>query len=380
MMDYFAHPDHLAFTWKGRVALFAILKALGVGPGDEVVVPAYTCVVVPNVILYLAQTRSTPTSSPILTRPARTIEPRITARTRVIIAQNTFGLSADLSPILELAQHRTLSVVEDSAHGLGSYYQQQPCGALTHASFFSTQWSKPISTGLGGIAYSPDKQLARQIQQIVMAMPRCPRLAAASLSVQRCVRPLADRPAWHYRLVDRYRQLTQRLGWLSGSSGVGELAATSMPRSYLRQMSRSQRTLFQRALTRLADTIRQRRIVSERFDELLRFHGFSPPARPDNAEHGMLRYAFRVANKAAFLASARASHVPIGDWFSSPLHPVCGDLRPWGYRPGTCPVAEQACREVVNLYPRAVLYGDQRALRRLLGTADPVAAPQPTAA
>lgn len=361
--------------------MYAILKALGVGPGDEVIVPAYTCVVVPNAILYRGATPVYADIEPDTYTPsARTIEPCLTRRTRLIVAQNTFGLSADLTPILNLARRRNLYVIEDGAHGLGSHYREHPCGALTDACFFSTQWSKPVSTGLGGIAYSPHPWLAAKIQQIVAQMPACPRSAELSLAVQRLVRPLADLPALHYRAVDRYRQITQILGWLPGSSGVGELTDTVMPHGYCRRMSRLQRRLLERQLTQLESIISQRRRAADRFDALLRPHGLVPPRRPDYAQHGMLRYAFRVGNKAEFLAAARREHVPVGDWFSSPLHPMTGDLRPWNYHSGRCPVAERACREVVNLYTNLTMYQDCRRLTQVLQAAVPVNESQKSAA
>src|SRR5438105_15281527 len=97
--------DDVALFWKGRVALYAILEALGVGPGDEVIVPAFTCVVVPNVILYLgARPIYADIDAATYNAEAAGIEPRLSPRTKVILAQNTFGLAPDLDPILELAR------------------------------------------------------------------------------------------------------------------------------------------------------------------------------------------------------------------------------------------------------------------------------------
>ena len=146
-MNLLKEPEHVAFTWKGRVALYAILKALRIGPGDEVVIPAFTCVVVPNAVLYAG---ATPVYCDIdaatYTPTAETIAPQVTDRTRLIVAQNTFGLSADLNPIMRLAANRGIPVVEDCAHGLGGTYRGRPNGTVADASFFSTQWSKPISS------------------------------------------------------------------------------------------------------------------------------------------------------------------------------------------------------------------------------------------
>ncbi len=325
------------------MALYAILKALGVGPGDEVILPAYTCVVVPSAILHLGAVPVYADIEPdTYTLSAVTVAPLITPRTRVIIAQNTYGLSADLDPLMRLAESRGVFVVEDAAHGLGSYYRGQPAGSVAHAAFFSLQWSKPISTGLGGFAYATDPELARMIGSIVANMSSYPFAASLALVGQQLVRPIADLPSLHYPLVDAYRTLTQRLGWLAGSSHKNELESTQMPAGYRRRMGQFQQYAFAMQLRRLPSIIERRQAAAVEFDTLLQERGFRPPVRPAYADHGMLRYAFRVSNKRQVLEVARALRVPIGDWFSSPLHPVCTYLERWNYRRGQCPRAESS--------------------------------------
>ena len=84
--------------WKGRVALYTALKAMGVGSGDEVILPAFTCVVVPNAILYLG---ATPVYVDIdketLCAKASAVEAKISARTKCILIQNMLGLSSEVN-------------------------------------------------------------------------------------------------------------------------------------------------------------------------------------------------------------------------------------------------------------------------------------------
>ena len=98
-------PDHVTLFWKGRVAFYAILRALGVGPGDEVIVPAFTCVAVPNAILY---TGATPIYVDIdeasYTADPAAVAAALSPRTRIVLAQNTFGLSADVDALAAVAQ------------------------------------------------------------------------------------------------------------------------------------------------------------------------------------------------------------------------------------------------------------------------------------
>ncbi|MEW5956399.1 MAG: DegT/DnrJ/EryC1/StrS family aminotransferase [Chloroflexota bacterium] len=350
--NYFPANGHLFYFWKGRVALYTILRALGLGPGDEVIVPGFTCVVVPNAILYLGAKPIYADIEPATYNlSAATVAPLITGRSRVIIVQNTFGLSVDLDPLLELAQHHNLVVVEDCAHGLGGFYKYRPNGTIAHAAFFSSQWSKPISTGLGGAAYTVDPALARSIERVMgdMKMPRPGLGRQTILAAQLMARPLADQPLLHYLLVGAYRCLTQKLGLSVGSSTPSELNSVTMPPGYAKRMGPLQRQGWQRSLAGLAQKVAQRQAAISRYDEFLAVTSLKPPYRPAYAEHAMLRYAVRVPDKEHFLARARDLHIPVGDWFVSPLHPVTGDLNQWGYQAGQCPAAEQACREVVNL-------------------------------
>ena len=364
-----AHDRPLFFFNKGRVALYAILKSLGIGPGDEIIVPGFTCVVVPSAVCYLG---ADPVYADIDPKSynitVETISPLLTPCTRVILAQNTFGLSADLDPIMALAEKQGIQVVEDCAHGLGASYKGRPAGTNTHAAFFSTQWSKPISTGIGGIACVRDEELVHKVGELTATLPQPSFREQFLLWAQLLIRPLADTPALHYRLISLYRFLTQRAGLSVGSSAGQELEGTEMPAGYLKAMGSVPYRRFRKLWGQLPEKVKVRQQVARQYDDFLTALGGQPPFSPNFAEHGMLRYPVRVKNKAEILQRAAQWHIPIGDWFVSPLHPVEGDLTPWGYCKGQCPQAERACRELINLYTEKALSPEQLSL--LLKPAD----------
>lgn len=346
--NYFGEGK-LFYYWKARVGLYMLLQALGIKPGDEIILPGYTCVVVPNAILYAG---GTPVYADIDPRTynatCKTIEPLVTPRTRVIIAQNTFGLSPDIDPILSLARARNIFVVEDCTQGLGGSYKGRPAGLSAEAAFFSTQWSKPISAGLGGILWLRDLDVATKVSTLNEKLSHPGIGEDLILGLQRLLRPLADRPILHYMLVQFYRFLTQKLG-VTGSGGRNELTVIEMPKNYLKLMGKSQKKAVERGFEGLNTIIEYRQQNSEWYDQYFHSRGFSTPYRPDYAEHSMLRYTIRVPNKLELLDKARRLHIPIGDWFASPLHPVQGDLTQWMYTVGHCLEAEKACRETINL-------------------------------
>ena len=114
--------DIQAFAfWKGRVALYAILESLGIGPGDEVIMPGFTCVVVPNAVLYRgAIPIYVDIEETSFTMDVRDIEQKITSRTRAIIVQHTYGIPAEMDAIMAVAAQAGVAVIEDCAHALGS--------------------------------------------------------------------------------------------------------------------------------------------------------------------------------------------------------------------------------------------------------------------
>jgi len=339
------------FFWKGRVALYVILRCLGLQPGDEVIIPGFTCVVVANAIIYLgARPVYADIESFSYNISVRTVEPLITSRTRAIIAQNTFGLSPDLDSLLSLAEKRGLYLIEDCAHGLGGSYKDRPAGTVAHASFFSTQWSKPLTTGLGGIAYIRDSELAKRVREFHNKLPEPNAYDKIMLALQLFLFPLIKNPEIHYPLIGLYRFLTQKAGISVGSSAGEELRRPVMPENYLKKMSSLQIRMFQKRLMELEAKMEERKIAWDLYDNFFREKGIKTLPQIKKKGHAMLRYPIRVNNKKKVLDLAKRQKIPIGDWFVSPLHPVIGNLEPWGYKYGMCPQAEKACKEVINLF------------------------------
>ena len=143
--------NNIFFFFKGRVALYTILKSMGIKEGDEVLLPGFTCVVVPNAILYCgAKPVYVDIDENTFNINPELIEEKITSKTKAIIAQHTFGIPAQMDKIIEIAKKHNLFIIEDSCHAIGSKYNGIEVGNFGDAAFFSSQWSKPITSGLGG--------------------------------------------------------------------------------------------------------------------------------------------------------------------------------------------------------------------------------------
>lgn len=333
--------------WKGRVALFAILKALGIGEGDEVIVPAFTCVVVPNAIRF---TGARPVYADITPHtyhvdPGR-VERLIGRRTRALLIQHTYGVPADLEALLDLAAQRQIPVIEDCCHALGSTFQGQPLGTFGTAAFFSSQWSKPFTTGLGGMAVTRSECLAEKLQEQQALFAQPSRLAQWKLFLMFQIFQRFFSPQLYWRAYDILQRLS-RLGLFVGSSGADELSG-ELPRDHQWRMADLQQATGVQQLDRLRRAIQTRRSLAGLYDQELARAGWGPTGR--TGETILLRYPVRVGNKLELLDRARQARVELGAWFETPLHPTPLERHAnFGYQLGQAPQSEQAAGQVVNL-------------------------------
>ncbi len=342
-------PDGVSLFAKGRVALFSILRALNVRPGDEVIVPAFTCVAVPNAIVYGGAVPVYVDIDP----STYTIDPAavvaaIGPRTRVILAQNTFGLSADIDALHAIAARHGLTVVDDCTHGLGGRYGGRPNGLTTVLSFFSTQWSKPMSTGLGGFAIARQPATAALLRRLEEAAEEPAAARVATLRMLLWASEHAGRGRLFRAGRAAYRTMS-RLGVVPASSGREELSGIEMPDGFFARLSPWQAEIGSQRIRNLAHDVGWRQSIAARYTAFLVSHDRTSAAEPPGVTHSFLRYPLRVHDRARFVAAAERQAIDLGDWFVSPIHPITKGLDRWGYRAGTAPIAEAVCSEIVNL-------------------------------
>ncbi len=150
-------------TSSGTSALQIAVSALGLGPGDEVIVPAFTWVATANVVEQLgAKAVFCDVEIGTFNINPEAIEEKITAKTVGIIPVHLFGLSASMDAIIEIAQKHGLWVIEDAACGLGSFYRDQHCGTFGDIGCFSFHPRKSITTGEGGMITTASEKLNKE--------------------------------------------------------------------------------------------------------------------------------------------------------------------------------------------------------------------------
>jgi dTDP-4-amino-4,6-dideoxygalactose transaminase len=158
----FTGAPHAVATSSCTTALHIAVASLGLGPGDEVIVPAFTWVATANVVEYQG---AKPVFCDVDPRTfnidPQQIEARITPRTVGIIPVHLFGLCAEMKPILKVAARQHLWVVEDAACAVGAFHQGRHAGMFGDAGCFSFHPRKSITTGEGGMITTQRKGLAK---------------------------------------------------------------------------------------------------------------------------------------------------------------------------------------------------------------------------
>ena len=161
----FTGAKHAVAVCNGTAALHAAMHALGIGPGDEVIVPAISFVATANCVLYC---NATPVFADVLPNTLlidpESVASKINSRTKAIIAVDYAGQPCDWFSLHSIAQKHELKLVADSCHALGAEYHGQKVGTLADITVFSFHPVKHITTGEGGMCVTNDASLAQTIR------------------------------------------------------------------------------------------------------------------------------------------------------------------------------------------------------------------------
>lgn len=155
--------QYAASTSSGTAALHLGLLALGVGPGDEVLVPSYTCASVLQAVQHAgARTRLLDIDEETMNVTGPTVRRELTKRTKAVIVTHTFGFPAPLDELLRVG----VPVIEDCALALGATYDGRPVGSMGTLSVFSMYATKVICAGEGGMVCTDDRDIIRRVRDL----------------------------------------------------------------------------------------------------------------------------------------------------------------------------------------------------------------------
>lgn len=346
---YFGEQFEARAANSGRSAQYLILKALGIGKGDEVLVQAFTCVAVANSVSWTGAVPVYVDIDETYNLDPGDLVSKISKKTKALIVQHTFGIGASMERILAICKAHKLTLIEDCAHGIGAEYQGKRLGTLGDVAFFSLGRDKAISSVFGGMMLYKDKKLAKKITRELDELE----LPTSRWVFQQLFHPLAFSlilPLYNMQIGKALLYSLQRLGLLSFPVDEGEKLG-GMPEIFPSRMPGGLAGLASKQFGKLSRFTGQRRKVANYYRKALTILKLELPPDMDGAS--WLRFPIQVENADNLLEFAKKKGIILGNWYRGVVMPVA-DLSYAGYKLGSCPKAEKLSRKVVNLptYPR----------------------------
>lgn len=334
-----------AFSFNsGRSALYTIVKALDIKESDEVLLQAFTCNAVPNPVLWAGGKPIYVDVDSTLNVDPSDLEKKISDRSRAVIVQHTLGVPAQIDKILEIAHRHNLIVIEDCAHALGAKYNGTLVGTFGDITFFSFGRDKVISSVWGGMVTTNSENLASKIREIYKDLPKPSR----SWTLKQLLHPLLFSviiPT--YYIFGKYL-----LAFLRIVRGVG-LAVSKIermgerPTMFPARMPDALAELALHQFGKLEKYNTHRKEIAEFYFENINPAYAKLPSRCEGAIY--LRFNIRHPNAKEVIQDAKRKHILLGDWYKNIIDPIGTDFSKMHYTPGSCPNAERAAREIINL-------------------------------
>jgi perosamine synthetase len=152
---------------NGSAALDAAVAALGIGPGDEVIIPTFTIISCAGAVVRAgAKPVCVDCETVSWNMNVREIAEKITPKTKAIMVVHIYGMPVDMAPVLEIADKHGLKIIEDAAEAHGLTYKSRPCGSFGDISTFSFYPNKLVTTGEGGMLVTDDPELAERCRSL----------------------------------------------------------------------------------------------------------------------------------------------------------------------------------------------------------------------
>lgn len=347
---------HVKHVWSfagGRMALYTILQALGIGKGDEVIIQSYTCCVVPKAIMY---TGATPVYADITEKDYNlsyeNVVAGITDKTKAIVVQHTYGIPCHASEkIRKLCNEKKIYMIEDCAHTFGNKWNGRILGTIGDVAFFSTDHTKYISTSVGGVAVTNNDLIGSKIEEVYKTVVELTAKEKRAICIQFIVMNILRNKyiLWFLRL-NRYTKLIEGYTWLilrklNLTFFMNDYDNIEFPEyTFPAKLSNVQAMIGISQLERLEHNTKYREKVTKLYIKRLgkRFYF------PDDCK-AVLRMPL-IVDDPQKVVDGLGDLVEIERWFEPALECISEDeYFKFGYQKETCPTAQYVAKHIINL-------------------------------
>lgn len=331
---------------SGRSALYFALLALGAKRGVEVLVQAYTCLVVANAINFTGAKPIYLDSGDDFNINPADLEKKITAQAKILIIQHTFGQPAELNKLLAIAKKHNLKIIEDCAHSLGARYQGKLTGRFGQIGMLSFGSDKIISSVRGGALIADDHEINKKISEYKNNLPPS--------SYGKIFQHLTHYPIFYIgkklyniKIGKILLKLAKNLN-ITNKIIYPEEKAGKMGKNYPARLPNCLAKILVSQLPGLEKIINHQKKIAGLYDKLINNKKIGLPLK-QSKDCVYLRYPILADEPKKLLSWAKRQGIILGDWYSAPIAPADPALGQTGYRAGDCPKAERLAAQSVNL-------------------------------
>ncbi len=350
---------------SGRESLLALVQSLNIGQGDEVIVQAYTCVVVPNAI---AVTGATPVFVDIdkdtLSLDPQEVRTAITPKTKAIICQHTFGIPAPLEELRAICDEHRIPLIEDCAHIIADDAGPVNIGMTGDFVLLSFGRDKAISGVTGGAIISHRTDVSNRVQKLedgtfhfsfftILRLLLYPLLYAIS------------KPFYGLWIGKAFLKLCSLLTLLPSILTAEEKSGHQSPT--LHKLPNACAALALSQFTRLREINDHRRMLTRFYLEQCATHGW-PVLHGIRSDLPLQKFPMFVAGAEKIRQSLKRKNIHLRDgWTGCVICPESVDPSSLGYRDGDDPRAEEACEQILSLptHPGMTLQDAENLVRAL---------------
>jgi len=347
VMIYQSLSDFVYF--RGRVALYAILEALGVKRGDEIITQAFTCIAVPEAIIAIgAKPIYVDIQSNNVNMDVNDLLKKLSSKTKAIIVQHTYGIPADMDNIIKIAEEKNIPIIEDCCHTLMSTYKGKIVGTFGAGNFYSFEWGKPVIVGIGGSAIVNNVSLREKLKSDYNDYKFPSQVSQLRLRLQYIVHNILYKPSSYWFGRSLYHKMAS-LGIAEGNYNPIQ-EGESKSQDYSLRMSDYHRKLLEKEIEKIENLTSHSKWVASQYRERIKSNVVCHVKVSNDCKVIFARYPLITFNKQELLEKARKANIEIADWYSTPIHPIKSNK--WtliNYKKGLCPNAEMMCTKIVTL-------------------------------